>query len=116
MSPQKIKKELQNSSEVPPSVAFPLDTNDLIVLKTMVDEYKSSRLDFSILPRRPRFKGGRVNTGIALNAELKNRAVEKAKSDPDNMGGGNLSGLVELLLWVFLGCPKDIVQGHVSEK
>jgi hypothetical protein len=87
----------------------PLGKDDLATLKRMVKEYKSHRLDFTSLPRRPRFKGPRLNTGITIRAEIKKRALERAKSDPDGTGGGSLSGLIELLLWVFLGQPEDII-------
>ena len=66
-------------------------------------------VDFTSLPRRPRFKGPRINTGITIRAEIRNRALERAKADPDERGGGNFSGLIELLLWVFLGCPEDVI-------
>ncbi len=87
----------------------PLEEDDFEVLRRMVIEYKAHRIDFSSLPRRPKFKGGKVNSGIAINAEVKRRAVERAKADPDGTGGGNLSGLIELLLWTFLGCPDDVI-------
>ncbi len=87
----------------------PLGEDDLETLKRIVQEFKAHRVDFTSLPRRPKLKGPRVNTGIAINAELKRRVSERAKSDPDGTGGGNLSGLIELLLWTFLGCPKDLV-------
>ena len=87
----------------------PLGEDDLDTLKRMVEEYKAHRLDFTSLPRRPRFKGPRVNTGITIRAEIRKRALERAKADPDGTGGGNLSGLIELLLWVFLGQPEDVI-------
>ena len=87
----------------------PLGEEDLDTLKRMVQEYKAHRLDFTSLPRRPRFKGPRVNTGISIRAELRKRALERAKADPDGTGGGNLSGLIELLIWVFLGSPEDVI-------
>lgn len=87
----------------------PLGEDDLDTLKRMVEEYKAHRLDFTSLPRRPRFKGPRINTGITIRAEIRNRALERAKADPDGTGGGNLSGLIELLLWVFLGQPEDVI-------
>ena len=87
----------------------PLAGDDFEVLRKMVQDYKSHRIDFSNLRRRPKFRGPRVNSGIAINAEIKRRAVERAKADPDGTGGGNLSGLIELLLWTFLGCPDDVV-------
>jgi len=87
----------------------PLRNDDLDTLKRMVEEYKAHRLDFISLPRRPRFKGSRVNTGISIHAAIRDRALERAKADPDGTGGGNLSGLIELLLWVFLGQPEDVI-------
>lgn len=87
----------------------PLGEDDLDTLKRMVEEYKAHRLDFTSLPRRPRFKGPRINTGITIRAEIRNRALARAKADPDGTGGGNLSGLIELLLWVFLGQPEDVI-------
>ena len=87
----------------------PLGEDDLDTLKRMVEEYNAHRVDFTSLPRRPRFKGPRINTGITIRAEIRNRALARAKADPDGTGGGNLSGLIELLLWVFLGCPEDVI-------
>ena len=87
----------------------PLGEDDLNVLRRMVEEYKAQRVDFSSLPRRPRFKGPRINTGISIHEEIRNRALQRAKADPDRSGGGNLSGLIELLLWMFLGCPEDAI-------
>ena len=87
----------------------PLGSNDFDILKEMVEQYKAHRLDFSALPRRPRFKGPRVNSGITCNTEIRNRALEKAHADPDGTGG-SLSSLIELLLWVFLECPQDVVE------
>ena len=98
------------SHETPQDVEnSPLAEDDFEVLRKMVLEYKAHRIDFSNLRRRPKFKGGKVNSGIAINAEIKRRAVERAKADPDGTGGGNLSGLIELLLWTFLGCPEDVI-------
>ena len=99
-----ISCETQQRGEKPP-----LAGDDFEVLRKMVQDYKSHRIDFSNLRRRPKFRGPRVNSGIAINAEIKRRAVERAKADPDGTGGGNLSGLIELLLWTFLGCPDDVV-------
>jgi hypothetical protein len=88
---------------------LPLAEDDLDTLKRMVEEYKAHRFGFTSLPRRPRFKGPRINTGITIRAEIRRRALERAKADPDGTGGGNLSGLIELLLWVFLGQPEDVI-------
>ncbi|MBI5251575.1 MAG: hypothetical protein HY912_18955 [Desulfomonile tiedjei] len=104
-TPCKTEKDAQKSS---------LGEDDLDTLKRMVEEYKAHRLDFTSLPRRPRFKGPRVNTGITIRAEIRKRALERAKADPDGTGGGNLSGLIELLLWVFLGQPEDVIDKAAS--
>lgn len=87
----------------------PLNEEDLDTLKRIVEEYKAHRVNFTSLPRGPRFKGPRVNTGISIHAEIRKRALERAKADPDGTGGGNLSGVIELLLWVFLGQPEDVI-------
>lgn len=87
----------------------PLGEDDLRVLRRMVEEFKAQRVDFTSLPRRPKLRGPRVNTGISINSEIRLRALARAKADPDGTGGGNLSGLIELLLWMFLGCPEDVI-------
>lgn len=86
-----------------------LAPDELDVLRQMIREYKAHRLDFSVLPRRPRFKKPRVNSGITCNREIRQRALEKAKADPDGTGG-SLSGLIEMLLWKYLGSPADVVE------
>jgi hypothetical protein len=86
----------------------PLTFEELQLLKRMIREYKAQRLDFSELPRRPRFKGPRVNSGITCNAEIRRQALERVKADPVGTGG-SLSGLIEFLLWKYLGCPEHVV-------
>jgi hypothetical protein len=87
----------------------PLGPDDFDILKEIVQAYKDHRLDFSQLPRCPRFKHPKLNSGIRLNDEIRKRCLERAKSDPDGTGG-SLSSLIELLLWTFLGCPPDVVE------
>ena len=114
-SPEDSPEPLQNTDpDIPCETEkggekSPLGEDDLDTLKRMVEEYKSHRLNFTGLPRRPRFRGPRINTGITIRAEIRNRALARAKADPDGTGGGNLSGLIELLLWVFLGSPEDVI-------
>jgi hypothetical protein len=91
-----------------------LDADDVNILKIIVREYKAHRIDFSVLPPRPRFKPPRINTGIICNAEIRRRASAKAKADP-NVTGGSLSSLTELLLWKYLGCPADVVKTGPKE-
>ncbi|MFC1836005.1 hypothetical protein ACFL2Q_15010 [Thermodesulfobacteriota bacterium] len=88
---------------------LPLDPDELDTLKEMVGEYKARRMDFSCLPRRPRFKSPRVNSGFTCNDEIRERASVKAKIDPHGTGG-SLSSLIELLLWKYIGCPSDVVE------
>jgi hypothetical protein len=91
-----------------------LDADDVNILKTIIREYKAHRMDFTVLPPRPRFKPPRINTGIICNAEIRKRASAKAKADP-NVTGGSLSSLTELLLWKYLGCPSDVVKTGTRE-
>jgi hypothetical protein len=119
LSPPEDPSEQDTDSDTPcgtekDAEKSPLGEDDLDTLKRMVEEYKAHRLDFTSLPRRPRFKGPRINTGITIRAEIRNRALERAKADPDGTGGGNLSGLIELLLWVFLGQPEDVIDKAAS--
>lgn len=82
---------------------------ELRLLKRMLREYKDTGMDFSVLPRRPRFKRPRVNSGISINAEIRRRALERAQDDPDGTGG-SLSALIEHLLWIYIGRPADVVE------
>jgi len=114
-SPEDSPEPLQNTDPDSPcetqkgAQKSPLGEEDLDTLRRMIEEYKAHRVDFTSLPRRPRFKGPRVNTGISVRAEIRDRALERAKADPDGTGGGTLSGLIEVLLWVFLGQPEDVI-------
>jgi hypothetical protein len=58
--------------------------------------------------RRPAFLGKTRNTGIRVSAEILDRAITKAKEERLKTGG-NLSQLVEWLLWIYLGRPGDVV-------
>lgn len=60
------------------------------------------------LDRRPVFTGKTRNTGIRVSAEILDRAITKAKEERLKTGG-NLSQLVEWLLWIYLGRPDDVV-------
>ncbi len=87
----------------------PFTPEELRLLKRMIHEYKATGMDFSVLPRRPLFKRPRVNSGISINLEIKKRASERAMADPDGTGG-SLSSLIEVLLWVYIGRPADVVE------
>lgn len=96
------------SRELVKAGGLPLDPDEFDTLKEMIGEYKAHRMDFSYLPRRPRFKSPRVNSGFTCNDEIRERASLKAKIDPHGTGG-SLSSLIELLLWKYIGCPSDVV-------
>jgi hypothetical protein len=80
---------------------------EIEVLREIIQTYRANRLDLFV--GRPRFKRPRSNSGILLNNEIKKRASEKARADPEATGG-SLSGLVELLLWRYIGSPSDVVE------
>ena len=63
-----------------------------------------------VTERRPIFVGKTRNSGIRINEVILERAVGKAKQEKTQTGG-NLSQLVEWLLWKYLGEPKDVVEG-----
>jgi len=57
---------------------------------------------------RPVFKGPRKNTGVVISEALLERAMRKAKRDRARTRG-SMSGLVELLLWQYIGQPSDVL-------
>lgn len=93
------------------SVQF--QSHEIEVLREIIETYRANKLELSL--GRPRFKKPRTNSGILLNDEIRKRATEKAKSDPDATGG-SLSALVEVLLWRYIGSPSDVVEGSDSKK
>ncbi len=95
------------------TTAVPFQSHEIEVLKEIIETYRANKLDLSL--GRPRFKKPRTNSGILLSEEIRKRALQKAKADPDTTGG-SLSGLIELLLWKYIGSPSDVVEGSDSEK
>jgi len=87
--------------------------DEIEVLRDIIETFRANKLDLALV--RPRFKQPRKNSGILLNDEIKKRALEKAKADPDATGG-SLSSLVEVLLWRYLGSPSDVVEGSDAKK
>ena len=83
--------------------------DDFETLRKIVEEYKAHRLDFTLLPPRPRFASPRTNSGFTCNTEIRRRASKKAQADPHGTGG-SLSQLIELLLWKYIGCPPDVIE------
>jgi hypothetical protein len=97
----------------PEKTTVPLQFHEIEVLREIIQTYRANQLDLSL--GRPRFKKPRSNSGILLNNEIRRRALEKAKADPDATGG-SLSSLVEVLLWRYVGSPSDVVEGPESDK
>ena len=85
-----------------PQQAVPLPQwllDDLDNLKTLLDWWKTQGDTPQFREEaRPVFRGKTRNSGIRINAELLDRAVTKAKQDKVRTGG-NLSQLVEWLIW-----------------
>ena len=96
----------------PETVPEPLQSHEIETLREIIEKYHTNQFDLS--GGRPRFRKPRTNSGILLNENIRKRALEKAKADPDATGG-SLSGLVELLLWRYIGSPSDVVEGSDSE-
>lgn len=87
----------------------PLTPDEIGTVREMIVWWKSRRIGLDSVERRPVLKGGTRNTGIKINEELLNRAVQKAKKERLRTGG-SLSGLVELLLWKYLDEPDDLIE------
>lgn len=89
----------------------PLSSEEVGTLREIVSWWESRRMGLDYIERRPIFKGQTRNTGIKINQELLNRAVQKAKKERLRTGG-SLSGLVELLLWKYLDEPDDLIESQ----
>lgn len=87
----------------------PLSPEEVGALREIISRWKSGRMGLDRIERRPVFKGETRNTGIQINRELLNRAIQKAKKERLRTGG-SLSGLVELLLWKYLDEPDDLIE------
>ncbi len=84
--------------------------DDADTLKEMIQWWKareSAAVEATL--RRPVFRGKTRNTGIRISEEILDRAVAKAKEEKMRTGG-NLSQLLEWLLWIYIGSPDDLVQ------
>lgn len=88
-----------------------LDDEEIRQIRQMLNDYRKRSLTIGDLTTRPKFKNPRKNSGIRCNEEILKRARAKAKGK-DKDTGGNLSSLIELLLWDFIGRPDDVVQGY----
>ncbi len=94
----------ENTTSLPQWLLEEADT-----LKEIVQWWKtreSAAMEASL--RRPVFTGKTRNTGIRVNTEILDRAIDKAREERLKTGG-NISQLVEWLLWVYIGSPDDVV-------
>jgi len=87
----------------------PLSSEEVGALREIISWWKSRRMGLEEVERRPIFKGQTRNTGIKINEELLNRAVQRAKKERLRTGG-SFSGLVEWLLWKYLDEPDDLIE------
>lgn len=87
----------------------PLSSEEVASLREIIAWWKSRKMGLGEIERRPIFKGEPRNTGIKINGELLNRALQKAKKERLRTGG-SLSGLVEWLLWKYLDEPEDLIE------
>lgn len=79
-------------------------------LKEMIEWWKSREAaSMDAAGRRPLFAGETKNTGVRINKVILERAVEKSKLERAKTGG-NLSQLMEWLLWIYIGSPDDVVE------
>lgn len=68
------------------------------------------------LVTRPAFPGYKANSGIRVKKKLMEDAVAKAKEPGElQRTGGNLSSLIETLLWAYLDHDKEYLQEHKKD-
>lgn len=102
---QQSKTKADDTTSLPQWLLEEADT-----LKEMIEWWKSreaAAMDASL--RRPVFIGKTRNTGIRVSEVILDQAVAKAKQEKLKTGG-NLSQLVEWLMWIYLGSPGDLVE------
>lgn len=112
MAPQKTKRpEQQQSKSSDKTTSLPqFLLDDAATLQEMIEWWKSresAAIDAS--DRRPIFTGKTRNTGIRVNVEILDRAMAKAKQEKFKTGG-NLSQLLEWLMWIYIGSPDDVIE------
>jgi len=104
-------KKVPTKSQAPDTTSLPqwlLEETD--TLKEMIDWWKSREAaSMDAAGRRPLFEGETKNTGVRINKVILERAVEKSKRERAKTGG-NLSQLMEWLLWIYIGSPDDVVE------
>jgi hypothetical protein len=107
----RAKEESPKSSDFDRGVTRQFTDSEVEEIRELLLQYKKLRVDVSSLSRRPVFKGPRTNSGIRCDDVLRRRALAKARQDSTRTGG-NLSSLIELLLWEYLGRPEDVVESY----
>lgn len=64
----------------------------------------------SVTDVRPVFKRGETDArSVRLDKKMMQAAIEKAQKERVKTGG-TLNGLIELLVWEYLGCPDDFIE------
>jgi hypothetical protein len=101
-----VRKDLHQGQE-----QNPLSSEEIVTLREIISWWESRRMGLETVERRPVFKGQTRNTGIKINEELLNRAVQKARKERLRTGG-SFSGLVEWLIWKYLDEPDDLIESQ----
>ena len=112
MKPKKLsppeRPRKKTPQQVPPLPAWLFDEAD--TLRDMIAWWKSREAAaMDAAERRPVFLGKTRNTGIRINEVILGRAVAKSRQERLKTGG-NLSQLVEWLMWIYIGSPDDVVE------
>lgn len=103
--PRKSRKSLDEAAPLPEWLLDETET-----LKEIIEWWKSREATaLNAIERRPVFIGKTKNSGIRVNEVILDRAMNKARQERLRTGG-NLSQLVEWLLWIYIGSPDDIVE------
>ena len=102
-------KDTRSISETPTPLPqwFVEETDTLREMIAWWKSRESAAMEASL--RRPVFIGKTRNTGIRVNELILERAINRARGEKLKTGG-NISQLVEWLLWVYIGSPDDVVE------
>ena len=104
--PVQSRKQSVNETEQLPE--WLLDETE--TLKEIIEWWKAREATtLNAIERRPVFLGKTKNSGIRVNEVILDRAMNKARQERLRTGG-NLSQLVEWLLWIYVGSPDDVVE------
>ena len=96
------------------SVKLELDTFIEDNQRSTTNGTKSSTTNITQLVDYPspiKFIGPKVTTSIKISSKIQEKALLKAKTTKDSIWSrGNLSGLVEFLLWKYLDCEPGMIE------